>query len=143
MTDSDCTRRGEGHVPVRYRAPEPDQCPDCRCAPGGEHNPECGAAQPATLMLNTDREWEEPVNIPLALQRRLLEQALLDDMQGRVHAFIDEHWDEIVDLSFEGLDDGYREFGSAMYAWPTDVRTREALCEARDIVVYLSGGDVE
>ena len=172
MTDTTCTRygyddTGRYHVPavssndhVSQTGNFPvagnmdDQCPECRCSPGQPHAEDCPTQNTEqsvksphpTLNINITEAEScpgcNPVCVPLPLQTRLLEAFLLDEWVENLRAFAERHKDEIVDMTFQRLRDGFETYGSEMYGWSPERRTDEMCQEIADWNAYGSSGEV-
>jgi len=87
------------------------------------------------------------VNIPLAVQERLLALTWMDSLE-QMSAMIDEALVQGVDgevfkLALCRLRGGYADYGSTMYGWDAATRRRNVLEEIADAPVYLSSGPIE
>ena len=144
------TADGKYEVP----APAEDQCPECRCAPGQPHSPDCTEAErPArtpTLMLNTDREMEtvdidDLVIIPLDIQEWFFEAGKYEAAMKLVDLVgaLDTNPVELFALARTRLRSGFEDYHSAMFAWDAETRRRNVMEELADALVYLISGPIK
>lgn len=137
--EPEATKTRENPVSVAG-ATSDDQCPECRCAPGAEHHPECCADSPSdgeistTLMPNTDHE---ATVIPLAEQLALFEQrkwSVLESMRRELDdpEFIAMLFDE----ARQRMADGFPMYGSTMFRWTYHELFANQLQEVADRLVY-------
>ena len=77
--------------------------------------------------------------ILLPAQQRMLEDQI-EQGPDALCEFIWDAWPEIVRMARRRHAAGYTIYGDAMYYWPENVRTQNALEEAADLVVYMSSG---
>jgi hypothetical protein len=85
---------------------------------------------------------EADISIPFKVQEWMFE-ALADAELEHLHDLIDQHHDLIIEMARDRFREGYRLYGSRMYAYTSEERLREVLCELADAVCYLTSGPIE
>jgi hypothetical protein len=80
--------------------------------------------------------------VPFATQSWIFE-ALAELELEHLHDLIDQHHDLIIEMARDRFREGYRLYGSRMYAYTSEERLREVLCELADAVCYLTSGSIE
>ena len=140
--------RNEKFVPVD------DQCGECRCAPGTDHNEDCWSVPddlplqqrndlcPVDCPTLQGEDMDPPINIPWSVQQELFDlhaRQALDALPGYLHL----HGDTIIAMAAARMESGYHEYGSKAFGWSTEERLLNMLEELADSVVYLVTGPVE
>ena len=80
--------------------------------------------------------------VPLSVQRAALESVAGPTGLLTLIRFCIDNWSDIVHEARVRLDEGYRQFGSGMYAWEPERRRHEIVTELADAICYLSSGEV-
>lgn len=79
------------------------------------------------------------VNVPLAIQKKLLHSSFYDTIEWMKEMLDDEDFLEDLEKMCEvRLEQGHARYGSTMYGWDSETRLRNIMEEFADIPVYKS-----
>ena len=85
---------------------------------------------------------EETPSVPFPVQSWVFE-ALIETEIDNLHALIDDHHDEILEMARKRHREGFVTHGSEMYSWSPERRLDETLQELADAGVYPTSGPIE